>query len=182
MIILGASFKRHASIVSPLFRRNKVSVYLDTIVDCTDKLLTRWQNYNNDSTEIHLNMIEQCQQLLLAIFGYVAFDYDLQTLDDEYNSHKNELTQAFHIHLSAAMTTIQLPTIIGRIYLLNPVYQRARSTIDRYLEQMIKQELRETSEMRAQRKRTSLIASLVDSLQQEEKLEEKKSEEDKKGQ
>ncbi len=180
--ILGASYKRHFSIVSPLFRRNKLNAYLDTIIDCTDKLLARWRTYNNDPTEIHLNMIEQSQQLLLAIFGYVGFDYDLQTLDDEYNSNKNELTHALHIHLDAAITCMKLPTIIGRIYLLlNLKYRRARSTIDHYLQQMIEQELRETSEMRAERKRTSLIASLVDSLQQDEKLEAKKSEETKKG-
>jgi hypothetical protein len=143
--------------------------------------LTRWQTYNNDSTEVHLNMIEQSQQLLLSIFGYIAFDYDLQTLDNEYNSQKNELTQALHVHLGAVTIAILLPRIIGRIYLLNPAYRQALSTIDRYLEQMIEQELRETPEMRAQRKRTSLIASLVDSLQQDEKLEAKKSEEDKKG-
>jgi hypothetical protein len=46
---------------------------------------------------------------------------------------------------------------------------------------MIEQELRQTPEMRSERKRTSLIASLVNSLQQDEKLEEKKLEEDKKG-
>jgi hypothetical protein len=46
---------------------------------------------------------------------------------------------------------------------------------------MIEQELRETPQMRAERKRTSLIASLVESLQQDEKVEEKKSEETKKG-
>ena len=126
-------------------------------------------------------MIEQCQQLLLAIFGYVAFDYDLQTLDDEYNSQTNELTQALLIHIGAGGTVMKFPTILGRIYLFNPVYRRARSIIDRYLHQMIEQELRETPETRAERKRTSLIASLVDSLQKDEKLEEKKPEEEKKG-
>jgi hypothetical protein len=47
---------------------------------------------------------------------------------------------------------------------------------------MIQQELRETPQMRAERKKTSLIASLVDSLQRDENLEEKKSEENEKGQ
>jgi cytochrome P450 len=118
--ILGASYKRHFSIVSPLFRRNKSNAYLDTILDCTDKLLARWRTYNDDPTEVHLNMIEQSQQLLLAILGYVAFDYDLQTLDDEYNSNKNELTQALRIYLDVAFgASIQLPKTIGRIYLLS---------------------------------------------------------------
>jgi hypothetical protein len=39
---------------------------------------------------------------------------------------------------------------------------------------MIEHELNATSEMRAERKRTSLIASLVTSLQEDEKLEEEK--------
>jgi hypothetical protein len=46
---------------------------------------------------------------------------------------------------------------------------------------MIEQELGETEESRTQRKRTSLIASLVASLQPDEKLEATKREEDKKG-
>ncbi len=155
---------------------------MDPIIDCTDKLLTRWRTYYNDPKEIHLNLIEQSQQLLLAIFGYVAFDYDLQTLDDEYNTNKNELTHALHIHLDAILICIQLPRIITQIYLLlNIKYRQSRSTIDRYLQQMIEQELRETPQMRTERKRTSLIASLVDSLQQDEKLEANKSEETKKG-
>ncbi|CAF1339492.1 unnamed protein product [Rotaria sp. Silwood1] len=144
-------------------------------------MLTRWQNYNNDSKEVHLNMIEQCRQLLLAIFGYVAFNYDLQTLDDEYNSQKNELTHALHVYLTTGSIVLQMPTFLACIYLLNPAYRRAVSTIDRYLHEMIEQELRETPERRSERKRTSLIASLVGSLQQDEKLEAKKSDENKKG-
>ena len=46
---------------------------------------------------------------------------------------------------------------------------------------MIEQELAKNLESIAQRKRTSLIASLVSSLQQDEKEEAKKNEEDKKG-
>lgn len=80
------------------------------------------------------------------------------------------MTQSFHIYLDAGLICAQLPTILRRIYLfLNPRYRHAKSIINRYLERMIEQELRETSETRAERKRTSLIASLVDSLQQDEK-------------
>ncbi|CAF3437696.1 unnamed protein product [Rotaria socialis] len=182
LCLRGAKFKRHASIVSPLFRGNKINVHLDAILDCTDKLLMRWRTYNNDLGQVHLNMIEQCQQLTLAIFGVIAFDFDLQTLEDENNSGKNELTRALYIHLEAAMKLIQLPTIIGRIYLfLNPVYRQARTIIDRYLQRMIEQELQESSMVRAERKRTSLIASLVTSLQQDERAEALKTEETKKG-
>ena len=182
MKLLGPIYKRHIGIVAPLFRGSKLNTHLDTINDCTDKLLMRWRNYNNDPTKVHLNMIEQSQQLLLAIFGYVAFDYDLQTLDDEYNSNKNELTQAFHDNLNAAVICIQLPMMIARLYvLLSPQYRRSTATINQYLDRMIQQELTQTPETRAHRKRTSLIASLVDSLQTDENHERTKSEENKKG-
>ncbi|CAM4800059.1 unnamed protein product [Rotaria magnacalcarata] len=178
----GPKFKRHTTIISPLFRRAKISAHVDTIIDCTDKLLNRWRNYNNNPTDIHLNLIEQSQQLLLAIFGFVAFDYDLQTLDEEDRSNENELTHALRINLKTSIFVARLPMFIARIYLvLNYEYRQARMTIDRYLQQMIDQELRETAETRTQRRKTSLIASLVTSLQEDELFEATKSEKHKKG-
>jgi cytochrome P450 len=127
-------------------------------------------------------MIDQSQQLLLAIFGFIAFDYDLQTLDDNCEHNQNELTQAFYTLLNTMQTIFQLPTFLGRIFIaLNFKVRRARAVIDQYLERMIEHELNASSEMRAERKRTSFIASLITSLQEDEKLEATKSEEEKKG-
>jgi hypothetical protein len=64
---------------------------------------------------------------------------------------------------------------------LNFKARRARVIIDRYLESMIEHELNATSDMREKRKRTSLIASLVTSLQEDENVEASKPEEEKKG-
>jgi cytochrome P450 len=127
-------------------------------------------------------MIEQSQQLLMATFGFIAFDYDLQTLDDKSENNQNELTQAFYILLNTMQTIIQLPTFLARIYmLLNFKVRRARAIIDQYFKRMIEHELNETSETRAERKRTSLIASLVTSLQENEKIEANKPEKEKQG-
>jgi cytochrome P450 len=181
-LILGAKFKRHATFTSPLFRRGKILVHLNTIIDCTDKLLDRWRVQYHDPTKVHLNMIEQSQQLLLAVFGFIAFDYDLRTLDDQSDNNRNELTQAFYSLLNTMQIILQLPTFLGQIYMfLNFKVRRARTIIDRYLEKMIEQELNATPEMRAERKRTSLIASLVTALQEDETLEASKPEEEKKG-
>ena len=123
-------------------------------------------------------MNEQAQQLLMSIFGFIAFDYDLQTLDDNHN----ELTQAFYSLLNTMQILFRLPIFLGRIFVfLNFPARRARKIIDRYLENMIEHELNETSEMRDKRKRTSLIASLVTSLQEDENLEANKAEEEKRG-
>ncbi|CAF1075692.1 unnamed protein product [Rotaria sordida] len=178
----GAKFKRHASVISSLFRRGKILVHLDTIIDCTDRLLDRWRIHYNNSTKIHLNMIEQSQQLLLAIFGFIAFNYDLGTLNDNSENSQNELTQAFYSLLNTMQTLLQLPTFLGRIFcFLNFKARRARIIIDRYLENMIEQELNTPIEMRTERKRTCFIASLVTSLQEDEKLEATKPEEEKRG-
>ncbi|CAF2409425.1 unnamed protein product [Rotaria sp. Silwood2] len=178
----GAKFKRHASVISSLFRRGKILIHLDTIINCTDKLLDRWRIHYNDPTKIHLNMIEQSQQLLLAIFGFIAFDYDLETLDDNSENSQNELTQALYSLLNTMQILLQLPTFLGRIFFfLNFKARRARTIIDRYLEKMIEHELNTTIDMRMERKRTCFIASLVTSLQENEKLEAAKPEEEKKG-
>lgn len=177
----GAEFKRHATFTGPLFRRAKILIHLNTILDCTDKLLNRWRTNYTDPKAIHFNMIEQSQQLLMAVFGYVAFDYDLQTLDGQ-EDRPNELTQAFYYLLNATQILLALPIYMGKIFIsLNFRAQRARKVIDRYLTNMIEQELQSAPEMSEQRKRTSLIASLVTSLQENEQIEMNKSEDEKKG-
>jgi hypothetical protein len=60
-------------------------------------------------------------------------------------------------------------------------YRRAGIVIDRYIQRMIDEEPAETGEIKAEFKRTSLISSLVSSLQQDEKIHATKSEEDEKG-
>lgn len=127
-------------------------------------------------------MIEQSQRLLLAIFGFVAFNYDLETLSNNTKTSKNELTEAFYSLLNSMQTMLQLPRFFLRIYLfLNLKTRRARAIIDQYLARMIEYELSMAEELRVERKRISFIASLVTSLQQDETLEATKPEEEKKG-
>lgn len=166
----------------PLFRRSKIISNLDLIVDCVDKLLHRWSL--NPPEKVHVDIIQQSQNLLLAIFGYIAFDYDLGTLDDDDDctTSNNDLTQALRDTLSIFKKIIYSPIFLSTIYLkLNFQYRRARATIEKYCNRIIEQELTENPELIAQRKRTSLIASLVSSLQQNEEEEAKKSEDEKKG-
>lgn len=163
-----------------MFRRGKIISNLDLIIDSTDKLLTRWSK--TDPRLIHVGIVDQCQDLLLAIFGLIAFNYDLETLNDENISGKNELTQALQDMMNGIIPILCLPRIVAKIYTnLNYRQRQARKVIKRYIYKMIEQEQTMSPESIAQRKRTSLIASLVDSLQKNEKLEATKNEEDKKG-
>jgi hypothetical protein len=66
-----------------LFRRGKVLNNLDLIIDCTDKLFDQWRlKSDNDRNYIHLNTVDQSQNLSLGIFGFIGFDYDLETLEE----------------------------------------------------------------------------------------------------
>ncbi|CAF1348546.1 unnamed protein product [Adineta ricciae] len=175
----GAKYKRHAAYILTLFRRTKVMANLDLMIDHVDKLLVRWRA--NDIDIIHQNILQQCQYLVLGIFGFIAFDYDLEILNGE-DFTGNELTQALQDFVSAFQFLLFSPSFISSIYLkFNSRYRRAREVIKRHLYQIIEQELTENEESLANRKRTCFIASLVTSLQENESLEASKPEEDKKG-
>jgi hypothetical protein len=176
-LFIGSKYKRHASLASPLFRRNKIIPNFDLILDCTDKLLDNWRLA--PPNHIHLDIPQQCRNLLLAIFGLIAFDYDLETLN---NNAQNELTQALKDFLGSIELVFILPKILSFLYLkLSPRHRRARATIERHIYRMVDHELTENPETIAERKRTSLIASFISALQKDEKLEMTKKEEDKKG-
>ncbi len=181
LLYIGAAFKRHATVTIPLFRRGKIISNFDLIIDCTDKLLNNWRQ--KPSQQIHTNIVQQSQNLLLAIFGYIGFDYDLKVLDDDDGSESNnELTQELQYKISMFQAFAYSPRFLSKIYtILSPRYKRSQAILNKYLNQMIEKELEESSELRAERKRTCLIASLVASLQQDEKVEAMKNEEDKKG-
>ncbi|CAF2670713.1 unnamed protein product [Rotaria sp. Silwood2] len=177
-LLLGFKFKRHGALTMPLFRRSKIISNINTVVDGTDKLLDRWRARPHD--QVNTDVVEQCQNLLLEIFGLIAFDYNLETVDSKYSSNNNELTKALLDMMSTFKMALYAPSFVSIIYMkLNTRFQRARATVERHFNKMIEQELAESPDSRAQRKKTSLIASLVNSLQPDEKAEAKKKEEDK---
>ncbi|CAF0850457.1 unnamed protein product [Adineta steineri] len=176
----GSKFKRHISLTLPLFRRGKIISNLDLIIDCTDKLLSKWRKA--DPKLIHIDIVDQCQNLLLAIFGFIGFNYDLETLNDESISNDIELTQALRDVINSIMPVLYLPRLIAKIYVnLNYRQRRARKVIEQYIYKIIEHEQETNPELIVQRKRTCLISSLVGSLQRNEKLEAMKNEEQKKG-
>jgi len=142
--------------------------------------LSRWRSYS--PVEVHENIESQCHELLLSIFGFIAFDYDLQTLDDDKLAGRNELAVALQDFLGAFQKTLQMPNFIAKIFLkTNEKYKRAKGIIERYLYDMMEQELNQSRDVTEQRKRNCLIASLVGSLQENEQAEAEKNDEDKKG-
>ena len=177
---LGATFKRHAAATIPLFRRAKIMTNLDLIIDYTDKLMN---NYRREPLhKVHTDILDQSRNLLLALFGYIGFDYDLETLNGDGRQSENELTQALQYMVNTFEMVFYFPGFMSTVILnLSPKYRQARRTIEKYLKQMIDKEISESAESRAERKRTCLIASLVASRQLNEQEEANKAEDEKKG-
>lgn len=164
----------------PIFRRNKITTNLDLFIDCTDKVLMKWRERSEG--QIHTDIFEQMQNIFFQSFGFVGFNYDFQMLDDEENGTTNELASALLEIAKVFQTVIFTPIWFSKFYLkFNSNYQKAQATIERHIYQMIEQETASTEESRAVRKRTSLIASLVASLQVDEASEALKREEEKRG-
>lgn len=175
--LLGAKYKRHGAIAAPLFRRGKLIPSFDSILNSTDKLLDNWRAFSND--HVHLDILERCQNLLLQIFGLIAFDCDFEAQNE---TGGNEFTKALRTVIDAMAASFFLPRCLLRISLkLTRQYQRDRATIEQYFHHMIEKELNETVDVKVQRKKTWLIAALVASLQVDEVVEMRKSEEDRKG-
>ncbi len=176
----GAKYKRHALVIMPLFRRAKIIPQLDTIVDCTDKLLHNWRNQIDQ--QVHIDIVEQCQRLLLCIFGFIAFDYDLHTLDYNKDETSDQLKSALNDILFAFRILIYSPKFVFTFYnKFSSRYQRSQKFLKNYVNQIVEQEVTNNPDLILERKKTCLIASLVASLQEDEKAEAMKKEEDKKG-
>jgi hypothetical protein len=60
--------------------------------------------------------VQQCQNLLLDMFGFIAFDYDLETLDSSNMAENNELTHALQHLLNAFQTIFYLSRLAVVLY------------------------------------------------------------------
>ena len=139
--------------------------------------MSQWRSVPKE--HVHVDVVQQCRNLLLVIFGFLAFDYDLETFNGR---DRNELTQALKDFLESIYPVFFLPKLMSIIYLkLNRRYRRARAIIQQYVYRIIDHELEDCSETMAARKRTSLIAALVSASQKDEKTERTKDESERKG-
>ncbi|CAF1159500.1 unnamed protein product [Didymodactylos carnosus] len=180
LAIKGEQFKRHARVMLPMFKKNKVISHVNTIIDCTDKLIHLWRHEQPE--ELNENIVQQSKSLLLDIIGFIAFDYDLQTVEQSEQDEKKELTKALNIFINMHHTIMQaafVPTILFKWWLkLNLRYQNALKTLQYTAYSIIAKESEYTGH---QVKPKNLISMLVSSLQKNEEDERKKSEVDKYG-
>ncbi len=158
----GNDWKRHARFMLPMFKRAKILPYLDTIITCTDRFIN--ERFVQRDGEIHADLVEQCQQHLLRIIAFIAFDYDLAA-STQIDGH-SDLRQAFNDFVYCANRFVLrsgLPLWITKIMLaVNWKFQRALNTMRHYVMNIIVQEKnRQKDEFVLSNKPKNLIASLT---------------------
>ncbi|CAF2098402.1 unnamed protein product [Rotaria magnacalcarata] len=162
----GNEWKRHARFILPMLKRAKVLPYLNTIVTCTDRFIDEKLTRRNG--EIHMDLVEQSQRLLLSIIGFIAFDYDLETTS---TSGTFDLRDAFNDFVRIGNQFILISGIalwLGKLILrMSSQYQRALRTMKHYVTNMINEEKTRQQEATSSIRPINLIASLVSAVQLE---------------
>ena len=161
----GNDWKRHARFMLPVFKRAKILPYLQTIVDCADRLID--EKFAPKSGQIHEDLVGQCQNVLVNIIALIAFDYDLENSAD--NNGDCQLRKAFNDFVHCANEFIfysPFPLWICKIALFfNRKYQRALKIMKHYIMNIIEEEQnRKNSEWNSSTRTRNLISSLVASL------------------
>ena len=163
----GDVWKRHARIMLPMFRRNKILPYFDTIVRCIDRFID--QRFSQQSGNIHTDLVTQCQHLLLSIIAQIAFSYDFETLS---SSDGMNLRQAFNdmIHRANQFALmLGLPLWIAKLILaLDFKFQRALRLTKQYVTRIINNEqIRQQQQQQIPAPNTpkTLISSLVGAVE-----------------
>lgn len=131
LALKGDEWKRHARILIPVFRRNKVLPYFEIIVECMDDFID--QKLIQNDKQIHKNLVEQCQIVLMRILGRIAFNYDFA----KFSKDGEKLHHAFSDMIDCAsqfavMST--MPLWLTRLLVkFNWKFQRALKTTKHYV-------------------------------------------------
>ncbi|CAF1274992.1 unnamed protein product [Rotaria sordida] len=159
----GQAWKRHARFILPMFKRAKITHFIDTITRCADEFIHSGQLIDNC---VNKKFTEQFNRLFLKIFEAIAFDYDPSADTSSSSSSSSSLSSAladFMQESARAMLAAGLPRFLQHLFLrLNRKYQQARAIVHYHVLAIINQELSRIEPM--DRKPNTLIESLVSSL------------------
>ena len=156
----GSRWKRHMRVILPVLKKAKLVHHTDVIMRCVD----RWIDEQFQDGQTYTNFLTQCRTLTMNIFGWIAFDYDLNQACDQ--KLKNALGM-FNLQAMLIGVIPWMPRWLVRFYLsVNWKYRRARDTISQVTEKIVQQEL-ESSQNGVDERPRNLIASLVSSLNEQ---------------
>jgi cytochrome P450 len=166
----GEKWKRHARIMLPIFRRNKILTHFETIVNCIDDFID--QKFSKNDQIIHQNLVKECQNVLLRIIACIAFNYDFSNLSniDSENIHQ-ALNQMINCASQFALI-MAIPLWFAKLILkFNWKFQRALKIMKHYVMIIINDEQKRKEEEEKDfyffEQKKTLIRSLIVSSQNE---------------
>jgi cytochrome P450 len=170
-VVRGDTWKRHARIILPSFKRVKVLPYLDATVKCVDRLIDK--HYVKYDGQIHTDVVVQCQDCLLNLITLITFGYDLETSTEIDVAN---LRQAFHDFAQYANEFLMsggIPNWIGKLILmLHWKFQRASRTIKKSVIHIVTEAQKwQQDKSASSNKLRSLLVSLIASVKDESSSE-----------
>jgi cytochrome P450 len=170
LALKGDKWKRHARLMLPVFRRNKISPYLETIVSCIDHFIDR--KFVKNDKNIHKDLVKECQHVLLTIVARIAFNYDFSNLSsvDGKNIHQS-FNDMINCASRFALMSV-MPLCLAKFMLnINWKFQRALKIMKHYVMIIINDEQKRQQEgIYLSDQRKTLIASFIEASQSETKL------------
>ncbi|CAF3348529.1 unnamed protein product [Rotaria sp. Silwood2] len=190
--LTGSKYKRHAKAILPMLKRNKFLSQIPIIIDCVDQLIHVWKlRYENNEDIPCTSIVNDNQHLMLDTFTLLTFDYDLGNLKylakeaKKFNRNKKYQPSDFGQALSTWLDALRRVNMNGLPYIINYYllkfdrkYQSALKKLQDQAEEIIS---KCQMEMNENERPTNLVASLVSTLQKDEELERKKSENEQRG-
>lgn len=159
-LLTGPKWKRHIRVMSSIFKRAKITHYLDTIVECTDRFIDQHLHHN----QVHTDLKRHCQSLLVNIMGFIAFNFDF---DSALDVPLQNALENFNFQITLVTMLPWMPRCLLKLYLkLNWKYQRSRQLFHELAENILQNEL-DYSHTAEDRPSKNLIAAFASSLNEQ---------------
>ena len=151
-LLTGLKWKRHIRVMLTMFKGAKITHYLKTIVECTDRLIDQHLHHN----QVHKDLKMHCQSLFANIMGFIAFNCDFNSA---LNVPLKNALEDFNFQLSLLAVLPWVPRCLLKLYLkFNWKYQRSRELVRQLTEQILQNELDNLHTMEDRQSKTPIVA------------------------
>lgn len=154
-------YKHHARIMLPLWSHTKVLNHFDTIIQCTDRLIAKWQSKYDERNKFCITVVDDVRQLATGIMLLILFGDTCSSSSYLFNS----LISAANICVEFIYRAIHIPLFCTNLYLkYSPTckkYREAINLLTTYSYQMVDERIEPKGQLTSEVENRSLLSSIL---------------------